>query len=240
MLTKLFLGIALLGAEWVMFLLIAISIYSVTIMFERVQFYRKAAKGLETFRAKLREAIATHEWDRAREMVNHRRAIAGGAMDLETELAHALLTHTNTRSVEVLTELGNDAVLQKKIVWDRGLSTLATIGSNAPFVGLFGTVLGIIKAFHELSQQQAAAGGGANGVMGGVSEALTATGVGILVAIPAVVAYNAFQRRVKTALMNAEALKSFIVGQITAMSVQRSAMESRGANGANPSPEMRN
>jgi biopolymer transport protein ExbB/TolQ len=217
MLTKLFLGFSLLGAEWVMLLLIFISVYSVTLMFERSRFYGKALKDLEAFRQKIREAVLANEWDRAREIVKHRNESLRGATDLETELVQSLLSHTKTPSVEILGEIGNDAVIRKKILWDRNLATLATVGNNAPFVGLFGTVLGIIKAFHDLSQQQQAMGG-ATGVMSGISEALVATGVGILVAIPAVVAYNTFQKKTKVALMNAEAMKSFIVGQITSRS----------------------
>ena len=67
----------------------------------------------------------------------------------------------------------------------------------APFVGLFGTVLGIIKAFHDLAATQGTAGAGASTVMAGISEALVATAIGLLVAIPAVVAFNYFSRRVR-------------------------------------------
>lgn len=218
MLTKLFLSFSLLGAEWVMFLLILISIYSVALMFERSRFYSNAEKGLEEFRKKIREAILSQEWGRAAELIKSRESITSGLpLDLETELVKSLLNHSHSTTVDSLTEVGNDSVLRKKINYDRNLSTLATIGSNAPFVGLFGTVLGIIKAFHDLAQQNVTGGNaaGANTVMAGVSEALVATGVGILVAIPAVVAYNAFQKRNKTALMNAEAMKSFVVGQIS-------------------------
>jgi biopolymer transport protein ExbB len=87
---------------------------------------------------------------------------------------------------------------------EQNLVLLGTVGSNAPFVGLFGTVLGVIKAFHELSLQGAASGGAT--VMRGISEALIATAVGILVAIPALVAYNYFKDHVKDALAESESL----------------------------------
>jgi len=79
-------------------------------------------------------------------------------------------------------------------------------------VGLFGTVLGIIQAFHHLNTQTEA---GMSAVTAGISEALIATAVGILVAIPAVVAFNLFQRKVKSALSEAEALKSFLIGKLS-------------------------
>jgi len=78
------------------------------------------------------------------------------------------------------------------------LTVLATLGNNAPFIGLFGTVLGVIKAFHDLHVQQ---GSGIKVVMGGISEALVATAMGLLVAIPAVIAYNAFSKTLQTWLL---------------------------------------
>ncbi len=85
---------------------------------------------------------------------------------------------------------------------ERNLTFLASVGSNAPFIGLFGTVLGIIRAFHDLVGN---VGGGADVVMAGISEALVAPAGGIFVAIPAIVAYNAFQRRVEQLLALSEA-----------------------------------
>jgi len=78
------------------------------------------------------------------------------------------------------------------------LTILATLGNNAPFIGLFGTVLGVIKAFHDLHLQH---GSGIKVVMGGISEALVATAMGLLVAIPAVIAYNAFSKILQTWLL---------------------------------------
>ncbi len=85
------------------------------------------------------------------------------------------------------------AKARERLRLERNLAFLATLGSNGPFIGLFGTVLGIIKAFHDLAGSQV---GGASTVMSGISEALVTTAVGLLVAIPAVVAFNYFRRRV--------------------------------------------
>lgn len=84
-------------------------------------------------------------------------------------------------------------VKSQRLEMDRGLNVLATLGSNAPFIGLFGTVLGIIQSFGLLSQSQ----GDMNGVMFAIAEALIATAVGLAVAIPAVIAYNTFTKRMK-------------------------------------------
>lgn len=98
-------------------------------------------------------------------------------------------------------EAAETQILAEKLVLERGLIFLGTLGNNAPFIGLFGTVLGIIKAFHDLSVSGT---GNSQVVMRGISEALVATAIGLLVAIPAVIAYNGFSRRVQTVLANAE------------------------------------
>jgi biopolymer transport protein ExbB len=213
MLGNLFLGFSLLGADWVLYVLVLISVLSVALLFERGLFYKSAQKGLVEFRKSLRDAVGSGEWDRALQIAKARNATQpADRPDLETAMAAALLSQ-RTGPAEVLNELAQDHVIRARVKWEKSLSVLATIGNNAPFVGLFGTVLGIIKAFHDLSLQ-AGGGTGVSGVTAGVADALVATAVGILVAIPAVVGFNLFQRRTKAALSEAEALKSFLVGKL--------------------------
>jgi biopolymer transport protein ExbB len=96
---------------------------------------------------------------------------------------------------------------------ERRLSFLGTLGNNAPFVGLLGTVIGIVQAFHEL--ERAGLGGSASAdIMGAIAEALVATAIGLAVAIPAVAAFNYFQRRIKTTLGNAEALEHIVLSHL--------------------------
>ncbi len=209
MLSNVFLGLSLAGAEWVLYFLIFLSVISVALIFERWWFYRTATRGLTQFRANVRSATLGGDIAKATEIAKS-RADGSKSPDLEAEMVYAVLSPAQSKSPEVLGELAHDAVMRAKVEWERNLSILATIGSNAPFVGLFGTVLGIIKAFHDLSHQAAS---GAQTVSSGISEALIATAVGILVAIPAVVAFNIFQRKVKASLTEAEALKSFLVGK---------------------------
>ena len=205
------------GSEWVLYILLALSILSVAVIIERIFFYRKAARDLDTFRSELRKNINAGELKKALSTAESR--LSGGfkeAPDFESGLSFHLLNHvakgSNGTAPEILSEVAQDWILQTRIKWERNLSILASIGSNAPFVGLFGTVLGIIQAFHELSQK---ASSGAQTVTAGISEALIATAMGILVAIPAVVAFNLFQRKVKAALIEADALKSFLIGQVS-------------------------
>ena len=211
MLSKLFLGFSLVGAEWVLYFLMLTSILSISLIFERFYFYRQASKGISEFRKRIRNATAGGKLEEATQLAQSRvKRQSNQALDLETEMTLALLSHSKS-SPEILSEIAQDAVVRARLNWDKHLSILATIGSNAPFIGLFGTVLGIIKAFHDLSQQ---GGTGAQTVTAGISEALVATAVGLLVAIPAVVAFNLFQRRVRAALAEAEALKSFLIGKL--------------------------
>jgi len=209
MLSNIFLGLSLVGAEWVLYLLLILSVVSVGIMIERARFYRLAIKGLNEYRQLVRKTAENRKWSEIEKTSIER--IQSGASDLDACIAAALTGHKGANSVEVLSEVANDALVCSRLKWEKNLAILATIGSNAPFVGLFGTVLGIIKAFHDLSQQ---AGAGVQMVTAGISEALVATAVGILVAVPAVVAFNLFQRKVRTAATEAEATKSYLIGKL--------------------------
>jgi len=95
--------------------------------------------------------------------------------------------------------------LTLKLSLEKRLGILATFGNNAPFIGLFGTVLGIIKAFHDLGVAEEF---GVRVVMTGISEALVATAMGLFVAIPSVISYNYFIRRVKKILLTYEYKKN--------------------------------
>jgi biopolymer transport protein ExbB len=101
---------------------------------------------------------------------------------------------------------------RERLAMERRLGILGTLGNNAPFIGLFGTVLGIIKAFADLAQNQGA--GGAAVVMRGISEALVATAVGLLVAIPAVIAYNIFQGRVRRTMQRIDTMAHLILSAV--------------------------
>jgi biopolymer transport protein ExbB len=123
----------------------------------------------------------------------------------------ALLSERNG-SDEMLAAL-EGAKARERLRLERNLAFLATLGSNAPFIGLFGTVLGIIKAFHDLAGSQA---GGPSVVMAGISEALVATAVGLMVAIPAVVAFNYFSRGVRVKMSQVEWVGQLALAEVAA------------------------
>lgn len=99
-------------------------------------------------------------------------------------------------------------IKEERLRLEKGLSVLATLGANAAFIGLFGTVLGIIRSFAYLGSQS-----GSQAVMSGVSQALYATAIGLFVAIPAVVAYNIYTKKIKTLILQTESLRDELIAQ---------------------------
>ena len=126
-----------------------------------------------------------------------RIAIAGfGALNQAPHHEEHDLQHSWDRHEQLQRNLAQQLKRERRTL-DAGLAVLASIGSTAPFVGLFGTVWGIMSAMHDISKNGNAS---IDVVAGPIGEALIATGIGIAVAIPAVLAYNFFLRRLKSAL----------------------------------------
>jgi biopolymer transport protein ExbB len=201
-LTQKFLAFTLLGAGWVLWLLVGLSVVSVAIMLERA-LYLSARKLPDDLLGELKKLLFAGNVDGARKLLSGR----GG---IEAQVALEGLDQL-PRGPGAVAEAMTGARTRERLHLERNLAILGTLGNNAPFIGLFGTVLGIIKAFHDLSQNQ---GGGAAVVMAGISEALVATAVGLIVAIPAVMAFNYFQRRVRARLARADELAHAILATV--------------------------
>lgn len=182
------------GAEWVMYALAALSVASVAVILERALFFWRHGRSRAD---ELVPLLSTGRLDEA-------RARLDGSHGLEAEVVRAALDAADGGPASVA-EVVACTVRRERPAYERGLGFLGTLGSNAPFLGLFGTVVGIIKAFADLGVG-AAKGAAATAVMAGLSEALVATAVGIFVAIPAVVAFNAYGRKLRTLTARAEAL----------------------------------
>jgi biopolymer transport protein ExbB len=193
-LTSKLLSVALLGAEWVLWVLIALSVASFAVMIERFWYFMSTGLEFEGFLRRVREALGKRD-------VAGARAVAAGLEAIEAQVLAAGLEQWDAGSRAV-----SEAMLSMKarmrLKLERNLAFLATLGNNAPFVGLFGTVIGVLKAFHDLATKK---GQGPEAVMGSLGEALIATAVGLLVAIPAVVANNWFQRKVRARVANTDA-----------------------------------
>ena len=177
------------GAAWVLWLLIALSVISVGIMIERATFYLSRLPG--------REALAG--WLLKGDLAKARAAV-DGRDGIEADVVSAALGQADN-GADSVAKVVDAAIKKSRLEYESRLAFLATLGNNAPFIGLFGTVLGIIRAFGDLARNPSA--GGASSVMSGISEALIATAVGLIVALPAVVAYNVFQRALRRASQRA-------------------------------------
>jgi biopolymer transport protein ExbB len=130
-------------------------------------------------------------------------AAVAGREGLEASVVRAAVEHAGKGS-QAVREVVAGTIERGRLEYERRLAFLGTLGNNAPFIGLFGTVLGVIRAFFDLARNPGAGGSGT--VMAGISEALVATAVGLFVALPAVVAYNLFQRGLRRATQRATAL----------------------------------
>lgn len=194
------LGITALGTEWVLWLLIVLSVVSVAVIIERAMFFSKMKLDLAEFTSQLTKALESNDWDHIKKICEASPSLASQTVLKGVE--------ARQRSVHAMEETMTGYMIGQKPKLDHGLMILGTLGNNAPFIGLFGTVLGIIIAFRDLALNPQ---GGAAVVMRGISEALIATAVGLIVAIPAVIAYNYFQRVVKRHIGAAEAVSRLLL-----------------------------
>jgi len=179
--------IALLGSAWILYLLFALSIASLAAALERWIFFARRTDDLDALGARFAAALESSDLERARAILQTSRSIEAGIVLSALRWAHG--------GPRALADALEAALAGKRRELSRSTNLLATLGNNAPFIGLLGTVIGIINAFHQLGdagQNKAAMGN----VMSGIAEALIATGVGLFVALPAVVIYNLIQKRI--------------------------------------------
>lgn len=203
MLTSKLVLVTNLGAEWVLWLLLGLSVVSVGIMIERAAFFlARRARDTDALARRLVEG----------DLAGAREAVEGRA-GLEADVVRAVVEHA-AKGPAAVAEVVSSTLERGRLEYERRLAFLGTLGNNAPFIGLFGTVLGVIRAFVDLSRNPGT--GGAGTVMAGISEALIATAVGLFVALPAVVAYNAFQRWIRRAAQRASSLGHAAVAHLEA------------------------
>jgi len=190
-------------SEWVLWLLLGLSLLSVAVMVERWFYYRRRKLDFEGLKDEFSKELDKGDFDAAAKLLAKHDT-------LETNVTLAGLRGYD-KGPESVEDLIAGAMTRGKNEYERRLSILATLASNAPYIGLFGTVLGIVRSFKEMSQDIANASAG---VMAGIAEALVATAVGLLVAIPAVVFYNVFRGMVKDSVTNTEALTRVLMAEL--------------------------
>ncbi len=201
-------ALALTGGEWVIYLLIAASMLAVAIMIERGIALSRERKDFE----KLRSLFFT-KIDNRESLQN----ISGELSKFEGFTARVLSSGLSQQihgAESVEEQIASITNMERQKLEARML-VLGTLGNNAVYIGLFGTVLGVIKAFHDLAQS---AGAGPEVVMQGLSEALIATAVGLMVALPCVISFNVYQKKIKDLLGDTESLARLILVRLKAKS----------------------
>ncbi|MCX5697462.1 MAG: MotA/TolQ/ExbB proton channel family protein [Candidatus Omnitrophica bacterium] len=177
-----------------MYVLLSCSVLSLAIIIERCMYYRRRSKFKRTdFMALIRGALKKGNIKEALEICNNTDTPFSSVVFAGLNLhGHSEVVISNTMEREVTIETTK---------LERFTSVVGTIGSTAVYIGLFGTVLGIIRAFRDISM---AGSGGISVVINGISEALVCTAAGLCVAVPAVIAYNYFVKRVDGCITDME------------------------------------
>jgi biopolymer transport protein ExbB len=198
-------SLAGMGATWVMWLLIGLSVVGLAIMLERAIYLALRRDNLHKLKSEVLALLRRGDAGAARARLLESRSfeakVVAAGLEAPAEGAHAA------------EERMGGAALLAKLSMERRLAFLGTLGSNAPFLGLLGTVIGIVRAFQELNS---AAGRVTAGLMAEIGEALVASAVGILVALPAIAAYNYFQRIIKARITRADAFGKEVLALLKA------------------------
>lgn len=184
-----------LGASWVMWLLVLLSIIGVAIVLERTYYLVASRDDVDGLRDELLGLL--RKGDRAGAVSR-----LGKSRSFEARILRAGVEESD-RGAGAAEERMAGASQLARLSMERNIAFLGTVGNNAPFVGLLGTVIGVINAFQQLDQS---AGQVTSGLMAEIGEALVATAIGLLVALPAVAFFNLFQRIIRARLARASAL----------------------------------
>ncbi|MET0343311.1 MAG: MotA/TolQ/ExbB proton channel family protein [Polyangiales bacterium] len=211
-----------LGAAPVMWLMLALSVASIAVIVERAIFFISVRSDFASLARNLSMHLRARDLAAAQLLLERSRS-------LEAEVVAAGLEEVERGAPAAREAMAGVQAAQRARI-DRRLGFLGTLGNNAPFVGLFGTVIGIILAFEELSKAGASATATA-GVMSSIAEALVATAIGLFVAIPAVAAYNAFQRHIRAIGANTEALSKVLLTYLEGAAVAPPAPAAKSGSG---------
>jgi biopolymer transport protein ExbB len=179
-----FLTLSMIGGEGILYLILVLSVVSITVIIERFLYFRCNRSRRPGFEQQIFRLLKARNREEALKLVDTERGPE--ARSLKQALSSL------DEGVDEMEQAFSNQIAREQMAMEKRLLILGTLGNNTPFIGLLGTVLGIIKAFHDLSVTQAS---GPQVVMSGIAEALIATALGLFVAIPAVIAYNFFQRQ---------------------------------------------
>ena len=182
----------------VVFVLLIMSVWSLAVMIDRALYFSAARKQSREFAPKVAGALKEGRLDEAIKVADRNKkshlaeVVTAGLQEFRNYGSGGTVTEEQVEASQRALER-SEAIVHAKL--KRGLGGLATIGATAPFIGLFGTVFGILDAFQSIATQKTS---GIGAVAGGISEALVTTAFGLFVAIPAVMAFNYFTNRVES------------------------------------------
>jgi len=201
------------GADWVNWVLVGVSLTALTIFLDRAFLYTRTR---ERFGA-VREAFA--ESLRAGQVGGVLRAIEGDTLIRNVLRSGMLLVARGERQAASVEQAMLGQLAAERTRYEARLSVLSTIGNIGPLIGLLGTVIGIVSAFYVLGKVGTAQAANNSAIMGSIGEALVTTGFGIVVAVPAVVAFNALKAHVNGRVKQAEALMRNLLANLPLLRV---------------------
>jgi len=207
--TQMLIKIAIGGSTWVLILLVILSIFSIALIVEKSILYARWVRETRKLWKNLSKSL---EGERPQDMENLLR-------HSQTPIARVVsagLKFLPSGTGAMMEAMEGEKVIVRMEI-ERRLAFLGTLGTNAPFIGLFGTVLGIIHSFKDL----AVAGHGGGSVMAGISEALVATAVGLWVAIPAAIFFNVFKKKANDMMVYADSISHLMLSNFHKINNQR-------------------
>jgi len=211
MLTQKFLQLFEVGAEWVSWLLVAVSIFGLAVAIDRLVLFVRTREGFPALAAGLGAALARGDLTAALQ------AVAGDTLVRNVLRAGLALAAGGERRPEPVEQAMLGALAGERTRYDTRLAALLTIGNVGPLIGLLGTVIGIVQAFNQLGRLGTAQAASNTAVMSAIGEALVTTGLGIAVSIPAVAIYNAMRSHLSARIRQAESLQRLLLSSLPSL-----------------------
>jgi len=198
-----------LQSSFTMLILLGCSVIALTFIFERWLFLKRSSINADGFFKQIREAIQRGGLEAA-------ISVCAASISPLAAVIRAGLeeTHRDPKAAQELMEAG---AMEERSKLEKNLNVLGTLGNISPLIGLFGTVVGIIRAFHAMAVSATA---GPSVISAGIAEALTTTAGGLIVAVPTVIFYNYFLRRVDTIMIDIESVSKKVQVMLNSTNLQ--------------------
>jgi biopolymer transport protein ExbB len=188
-----------LRSSFTMIILMACSVVALTMIFERWLYYKHTSIDADRFFIKIKDAFRNEGTEKAISVCNSSLAPLAAVVKSGLE---------ECKNSEAMAEIMDAMAIEQRTKLEKNLTVLGTLGNISPLIGLFGTVIGIIRAFHSLAVSGSA---GPSVISAGIAEALITTAAGLVVAVPAVVFYNYYLRRVDTIMNEIESVSKKVM-----------------------------